>query len=385
MGQTARTRLQAPGSGTGGGGGPTTVIVGVGGVPQGSFGEIDFHNVNFADEGGGVAGITVPNSIQTEFTFQPGGVAGNGVYTTWPALYADLSAVKVPTTVFIDNRIVSPAVIPVGIYDMTLTSISGITPSDIDSSTLQFANGAVFTKPISFSYLILESTSASPVMNYNAGLDDALIFNFVGFGAVASTLISLTGNENLGLNLNSSFIGHNFFSIDATSSLTINFKDNSSMQVTDAVTGPAGAQLFLLLDASSGGFLANQTGFAGTVTQALDDIAENIGYNPTTLGDWAVPPTQVRDALDELAKNFISSTFYTITPADITAKQIIIVPPPRVPFQTNAIADIKTGVATGGPLQYGVDFTFTGGNAISWNGFALDGIIVAGNLIRVSF
>lgn len=69
---------------------------------------------------------------------------------------------------------------------------------------------------------------------------------------------------------------------------------------------------------------------------------------------------------------------HTVTSGEITAKQLTLPSTPSVP--TRVIADVR-----GGTIQiYGLDFIVSG-TTFDWNGYALDGIIIAGEIIRIVY
>jgi hypothetical protein len=76
--------------------------------------------------------------------FQPGGVgAGPIIWNTWAGLYAELLARRAAApgifvTIFFDDSIVSPAVIPAGAYDLTNCPLSGMPGA---GAQVQFADG----------------------------------------------------------------------------------------------------------------------------------------------------------------------------------------------------------------------------------------------------
>lgn len=67
--------------------------------------------------------------------------------------------------------------------------------------------------------------------------------------------------------------------------------------------------------------------------------------------------------------------YHTVTGGEITAKQLTL---PSTPYVASEVAlDI-----TGGTAQaYGTDFTVSGA-VVNWNGLGMDGIVIAGNVIR---
>lgn len=95
---------------------------------------------------------------QALFVFDPSGASAENVYTTWAALYADLSALapEIPKTVFV----ASAATIPSGTYDLTNVSFT----ADYNTyPTLTLASGAVASAlPLAFQNLTISSAGATP-------------------------------------------------------------------------------------------------------------------------------------------------------------------------------------------------------------------------------
>jgi hypothetical protein len=74
-----------------------------------------------------------------------------------------------------------------------------------------------------------------------------------------------------------------------------------------------------------------------------------------------------------------NNVFYlSITPTNVTNKYVTLASTPLEP--TKLLGDIVGG----GTLEYGYDFNMVGQN-FNWNGFALDGLISSGDLIRVQY
>lgn len=110
--------------------------------------------------------------------------------------------------------------------------------------------------------------------------------------------------------------------------------------------------------------------------------AFNISYAPSTPSNWSSVPTDVGSALDELAQTSYDTQYrvekFTLTPADITNKNVTIAQAP--------ITSSKTRMQIIGGLEqdFGTDFTVSS-NQISWNGLSLDGVLESGDKIIIIY
>lgn len=100
--------------------GTPVVNVGAAGGASGAGGGVATDQITVL--GDGTSGDLIrAGALIPRFVFRPGGVAGDGVYTTWATLYADLVQVTSRGMVYLefDDRLSSPCTIPVGTWDMT--------------------------------------------------------------------------------------------------------------------------------------------------------------------------------------------------------------------------------------------------------------------------
>lgn len=83
-------------------------------------------------------------------------------------------------------------------------------------------------------------------------------------------------------------------------------------------------------------------------------------------------PSIAQTLLDQRVENRL------ITGGEITAKQLTLAATPYT--NSEVIVDVRSG----SPQVYGLDFVVTGA-VLSWNGYALDGQIIAGSYLRVVY
>lgn len=68
----------------------------------------------------------------------------------------------------------------------------------------------------------------------------------------------------------------------------------------------------------------------------------------------------------------------TITAGEITAKQLTLTATPVEP--TEVIVDVRSAPGQ----MYGIDYAVSG-TTLSWNGYALDGVVLAGDIVRIVY
>jgi hypothetical protein len=128
--------------------------------------------------------------VQSTFVYRPGGVAAGNVYTTVPTLYAALNAAapispegnRPPTTIQIDDSVVSPAVWPAGSYNLDSVTFTGVADTNTASggAALEFAVGSSATWSIlSFEgalFVTYEGTAA-PFFSLATATESNLFFS----------------------------------------------------------------------------------------------------------------------------------------------------------------------------------------------------------------
>jgi hypothetical protein len=247
--------------------------------------------------------------------YQPGGTPSGLIVTKWSAVQKFIAARQGAVTVLVDDSI-APATADVGTTDcesrVTFTSafqhekpstctlvlpdgailkdvrrIDGLLTVKTQGTTqpnLQFTNDRVLT---CHDGAVIENTGTQPVCRLGAGgflvimLCENSTFSNTGAGAgplvdmpaagAQAVLYSVTGGGYTGDNV---------------------------------VTGIAGTSAIFQYDASIGAVPTNP-GFAGSTTNFALDEAPFVEYAPAVPANWAVPPTQVAQALDELASGSV--------------------------------------------------------------------------------
>jgi len=83
-------------------------------------------------------------------------------------------------------------------------------------------------------------------------------------------------------------------------------------------------------------------------------------------------PSIVQIRTDQIVEN------RTITAGEITAKQLTLTNIPAYP------SEVMVDVRSGSTQIYNVDFAISG-STLSWNGYSLDGQIIAGSMVRIQY
>lgn len=83
--------------------------------------------------------------------------------------------------------------------------------------------------------------------------------------------------------------------------------------------------------------------------------------------------TQILTLTNQIVEN------RTVSAGEITAKKLVLSNTPGVP--TEVVCDMRSG-----SIQvYGVDFNIINGNELNWSGFAMDGVVLAGSILRITY
>jgi hypothetical protein len=316
-------------------------------------------------------------SIKSSFVFQPGGVAGPNVYTTWATLYAAISGVKGLKTVLIDETF-GAAHVTAGAYDLSTVCLYGLNLVTF----LIFDIGATISGLYSVEQLGIASNSTAAVWTIAAGAP-ASVLNLKNRASIVSNLSP-------------------FFVVPAGATLNIRAIESSHLDTAPAigcVNIAVGGTLNLLLHDSSLLLLGSLIG-SGTATVSYDDSstlqaqaaflgilgtflishAEKEFYAPGVPANWPIPPSQVAGALDSLAARQTSVQYISLSAGQIAAKQIVVAPNPRVLASTRFRPQSGSSAFKNGP-----DFVMIGPNIISWAGLTLDGFFTAGDEVVVEY
>ena len=121
------------------------------------------------------------------------------------------------------------------------------------------------------------------------------------------------------------------------------------------------------------GVLARQSEYTYSLGVVTFTIAPNVGQvvyiGYLTEGATAIPVPNLNGQF---------TYYHTLTSGDISAKQITLLTEPAEP--TKVLLD-WVGVCS---QIYSVDFSISG-TTLSWNGLGLDGVLLAGDIIRIHF
>jgi len=255
----------------------------------------------------------VDGSANNLLTFQPGGVRGSGQYTTFAELHAAFLLTKGLVFIGIDAS-VAAASSDVLVYDWqnrVMFGSIGDNFSDVFGSQLTIPNGAQFRNVLRLTQNLQFNTQGSilpslawdgPDANFVADGESAFFHTgtlpAMEVGVGQSLFASALGNVNL--NNFSGGAGAMFGFADNTGTLLFRSFLETSFFTQNLVSGPAGAQLFYLTDASWPGNPTNP-GFAGSTTSFIADNAAQVEYTPAVPGNWNPVPKFTAPALDQLA------------------------------------------------------------------------------------
>jgi hypothetical protein len=244
--------------------------------------------------------------------YRPGGVAGGLVVTAWTEVQAFIALRQGAVIVYVDSSL-APAVVGPGVTDcMNRVVFQGVNSNLISSpSTLTVPDGAVLLNPRAFVTLILVTQATTAP---NLQVSDGAIVLFQDGTTIENTgtqpcVRNASGEIALALIDGATFIPSPgpLLDLSAAPAQAILFLVVQSItNSNNVVTGVAGTTFVLKFDASISTIPTNP-GFAGTTVLTPTDKAQFVEYVPAVPADWPTPPTQVAQALDELAAEIVTT------------------------------------------------------------------------------
>jgi hypothetical protein len=243
----------------------------------------------------------------TAFVFQPGGIAGGNVYTTWQALYAAASLSSGPIWVFVnDNDGARPAHVTAGTYNVQNWTFQGAQrPVTVPGAAqLIFDDGAVFVfNKLRLQFIkFVQNGNTVPVWTAPAGqsrvwIAEQTVLCPTPLAVAAVPWGALPNGATLVLNIVGSTIGdgtHAAISMVAGSTLiAVCISGNVT---ANAVSGGAGTFTLSVDNATT----VNLTQAPVPTVSFLSNAALD-AYTPAVPGNWQPAPTLVSGAFDQLA------------------------------------------------------------------------------------
>lgn len=319
--------------------------------------------------------------VPTSFVLQPGGTAGENVYTSWASLYAVLLAVSGPKNVFLDDSLGAIS-IPSGAYNVDGVRFSG----KLSTTTLTIDDGATLSGKFDLVENVQVSSNSTtdvctvtdPNIVYEMGFNCSVTCNAAG----AFWRLSSNGVTQFSLHGECFIVngGNPVFSIDATDSIVIYLYDDSGVD-NDSASGAGNIQVITNSNAAfpPTGF----SGVTGAVSLIIGAEAATTHYAPANPGDWSVVPDDVAEALDSLAAGGGGGSNWkvyqhTLTAGEVAAKGLTL---PETPLTD---AEVACDIIGGSALNNGADFSVTG-TAVDWTGLGLDGIASTSTTLRFMY
>lgn len=328
-----------------------------------------------------IDGISGPPGA-TAFVFRPGGVAGANVYTDWSALMTDVGAVAGPRLIQFDDSIVTPCVIPAGLWnmnDVTWTGTAGGFNVSVDVD-----EGASFPGLRHVTGLLLVSFLGitPPVSDFapNGKLDlflmeeGATISIRVGAGPFFQTTDTSGGAAAIALITGATVRTDGPPAIDvavAGSAFAVVGQEGAVL-ADGTVQGVPGSLFFVLFQGSSANLSEIQPAFAGTL------LSQNITinrYNPT--GTFSGPGLTNANENDVVRVDPTGGAFFVTLPAALNRKGMTIV----VKNATASVNNVNISPSGGDTIDggAGVSITSAFGAMIFVSDGVSDWMIVSGS------
>jgi hypothetical protein len=223
--------------------------------------------------------------------YQPGGgQTGPVVWASWPALMAKLASLRAAAngqgcyTIAFDDSIVSPAVVPAGLYDMTNVSWVGLDPAP--RAVVSLADGVSLTRLRRFKDVdVSQDGTTAPIVDLATGegieLDNTVLSVGVGTAPLIAVAAGVVAAEFDLRNSTQWFGGAGvpLLSLGAAASATARLRADANI-AGDTIAGPVGSSFFVLYSVDSGDIGATQTGFLGTLAASPAD-QHRYGLDPT--------------------------------------------------------------------------------------------------------
>ena len=263
--------------------------------------------VNYSYLGGAPGGFGL-------YIFRPGGVTAGNMLTTAAQVATTLSVVGGAAIIVVDTSL-APAVIPAGVtWDMKNVGAIVGGNGNLYDTTLTIADTGQIKNPNALQGMTFNSQAqtgpsfdfddwANPEVNYNE-----VIITTDAIATIAPWLVPAGGTLTLQA-LNGLMFTNNGASLPlvalasggAGAGGVLTFVQSFGYPIpAEFVSGDASTTFAIAADASTYP-LPTFTGFTGTFSNFYVDNAPGVGYTPATPADWVTPPTNVQDALDDLA------------------------------------------------------------------------------------
>ncbi len=305
------------------------------------------------------------------FVFRPGAVSPAApVYATWTTLYAAaVTGTQGLVEIAVDDSL-GPANVDPGTWDLqqrvVLTSFD---QHEIPStSKLIVPNGSTLKDLREIQGFLTVETHSTTTSNLTFTPDRAITLHDGGVISNIGTapVITLAANQFFvivfaedSLFSNTGAGTGSLVDLSAAGAQAVLFSVTGGGYNTDnIVTGVVGTSITLQYDATIGSLPTNP-GFAGTTTQSVLDSAPFVAYAPAVPANWPVPPTQVAQALDELAAGSATSSVVW-RPGGVAAGNVV----------TTAAAVQAAIDRVQGAITVYIDTSLAAANVnVNWNGY----------------
>lgn len=250
-----------------------------------------------------------------QLVFVQGGTDGPGVYSDWSDLVNSLQSRDPRDNVQIrfSNDFANPVVLPAGNWSIPCT-MDWIGTSLGGPTTVHLADGFVLSQPDggmglrsiqdNFELFVQADSAGSNVSPFAPTSNPAALYLFRGAtlqnDGDVPVIQALAGNfVVLAVVTFCNIVGPGpILDLPATSVGLVVAADGANVD-SDIFQGAGGVQILVV--SSSANYSTTQTGLGSPVSIILFEHAEKIAYSPDVGANWDPPPTQVAEALDQLA------------------------------------------------------------------------------------